>query len=132
LTSPGLEAAPSGTDFWGTTAAQMQSGVTVSGNNITGTLKYISSGQIVTDWGEGHFLGIKFTADDWSDYTSVKVGLSPSQGSGLVELLTDDEKIGMFKITSGTQRLEVVATDGTNTNTQFYDLTGLVLEGAGT
>ena len=108
----------------------MQSGVTVSGNSISGTLNYISTGQIVTDWGAGNFLGLKFTAEDWGDYTSVKVGLSPSQGTGLVELINDPDKMGMFKITSTDQMLEILATDGTNTSRQFFDLRGLTLKGA--
>ena len=30
--------------------------VTVTGNKITGTLKYLSTGTIASDWGAGYFL----------------------------------------------------------------------------
>ena len=132
MTGPGVEAAPSGTDFWGTSASDIQSGVSISGNTVNGTLKYRSSGQIVTDWGAGYFIGIKLTAEDWEDYTSVKVGIVPTQGTGLVEILTDPDKIALLKVTSLDQRIEILATDGTNTSRQFYDLSGITLQGAGT
>ena len=124
-------AAPDGnTDFWGTKASDLQTGVTVSGNNITGTLKYLSSGQLVTDWGEGNFLAIAFSASNWSAYTSVKVGLENSAGSGLAELINDPDKMGVFKVSNkDMQRLMVVLTDSTGaTNTVYYNLDGLTCE----
>lgn len=111
--------------MWGTLVSDMQTSVVVANRAITGTLHYISEGQIVSDWGEGHFLALKFSNIDPSA-TSVRVGLSPSQGSGLVEL--DEDLNGMFKITATTQKLVVVTTDGTNTKTDKYDLSNLVLE----
>jgi len=63
--------------------------------------------------------------------TSVKVGLDPSQSSGLVEIINDPDKNGVFKITNkDTQVFKVVTTDGTQTNTQTFDLSGLTLETA--
>ena len=79
--------------------------------------------------GDGHFLALKFTADDWTDYTSVKVGLNPSQGTGLVEIIEDPDKNAVFKITDNqSQWIEIVWTDGTNEGYMTYDLKGLVLE----
>lgn len=106
----------------------MQSDVLVSGKKITGTLTKLTSGQLVTDWGEGYFLALKF--DDFSEgltYADVKVGLSPSQGSGLVTL--DSDKNGVFKITDkNVQRLVVQqAKTGVGRLTEYYDLTGLTL-----
>lgn len=124
-------AAPDGnTDFWGTKASDLQTGVTVSGNNITGTLKYLSSGQLVTDWGAGNFLAIAFSASNWSAYTSVKVGLENSAGSGLVELINDPDKMDVFKVSNkDMQRLMVVLTNSTGaTNTIYYNLDGLTCE----
>ena len=110
--------------------SSLQSDVTVSGNAITGTLKYLSGSNAITNvWGAGNFLPITFDADDWSKYTSVKVGLDPSAGSGLVELIghLDDLK-STFKITDkNMQKLVIVATDGNATNTKVYDLSGLTL-----
>lgn len=59
------------------------------------------------------------------------VGLDPSQGTGLVEIISDPDKNGVFKISDkDTQVFKVVVTDGTNTTTKTYDLTGLTLETA--
>ena len=115
-------------DFWGTTASQIQSGITVTGKAITGTLTKLTSGQLVTDWGEGYFLGVKF--DDFSSgltYSNVKVGLTPSVSSGYVTL--DSDKDGVFKITDkNAQKLTVIQTDASGrSRTQYFDLSGLTL-----
>ena len=109
----------------------MQTGVTVANGAIKGTLKFVEGG--VADSGplagDGNFLAIKFTSSDWDQYTSVKVGPHPSQGTGLVELINDPDKDGVFKITNkDTQNLQVVVSDGTITSTTSYDLSGLVCE----
>lgn len=104
--------------------------MSVSGGKITGTSKYLSTGQLVTDWGAGNFLALKFTNID-SDATSVKVGLEPSEGSGLVEIINDPDKDGVFKITDkDTQKFVVVQSDGLYTKKQTFDLSELTLEGA--
>jgi len=107
----------------------MQSDVAVSGNSITGTLTKLTSGQLVTDWGEGYFLALKFS--DFADgltYEDVKVGLSPSQGSGLVTL--DSDKNGVFKITNKDVQKFVVRQEkeGVGRRTDYYDLSGLTLD----
>lgn len=106
----------------------MQSSVSVSGNAITGTLTKLTSGQLVTDWGEGYFLALKF--DDFSEgltYADVKVGLAPTEGAGMVTL--DSDKNGVFKITDkNTQKLAVLQSkDGVGQLIEFYDLSGLTL-----
>ena len=78
--------------------------------NITGTLKYLESGQLVTDWGEGNFLALKFTNNNPDKIKTIKVGLDPSQGSGLVPL--DEDMNGVFKITDkDTQKFVVESYD---------------------
>ena len=109
--------------------SEMQSNVTVSGDSIKGTLKWLDGDNAITQvWGEGNFLCLKFTADDWSDYTSVKVGLEPSAGSGLVEIKDDDTHDGVFKISNKKQKFVVVATNGIRTITKKYRLSGLTLQ----
>lgn len=104
--------------------------VTVNGSNITGTLKYVDSGELADYWGAGNFLALKFEDLD-EDATSVMVGLDPSEGSGLVEIINDPDKNGAFKITNkNTQRFKVVQTVGDRTLTQTFDLSGLTLETA--
>ena len=63
--------------------------------------------------------------------TSVKVGLDPSEGTGLVEILNDPDKNGVFKITNkATQNFKIVATDGIHTEIVTLDLAGLNCETA--
>lgn len=128
MTSATVAAADSGTDFWGTTASQMQSGVTVSGNAITGTLTKLTSGQLVTDWGEGYFIGLKFSNfTSGLTYKNVKVGLAPTQGAGLQTL--DDDCLAVFKITDKSVQKVMVKQekDGVGRLTELYDLSGLTL-----
>ena len=112
--------------------SSLQSGVTVSGDKITGTLKYMKADNGITSvWGKGNFLCLDFSAADWSAYSSVMVGLDDSQGSGLAELINDPGKNGLFKITNkDTQRLMVVTTsaDGKKKHVDYYDLSGLLCE----
>lgn len=107
----------------------MQSDVFVSGKSIKGTLKYLPNGITETGTlsGAGNFLALKFNADNWAGFTSVKVGLDPSIETGLVELINDPDKNGVFKISSNTQKFKVVATNGTATRTDTYDLSELTL-----
>lgn len=108
----------------------LQSGVVVSGDKVTGTLKYQGTSNPITDvWGNGYFVGLKFTANDWDDYTSVLVGLEPSAGSGLVEIKDDDTHDGVFKITNkNTQKFVVRATNSIETIEKKYSLANLVLQ----
>lgn len=90
-------------------------------------MKKLTSGALVDTWGEGYFVALKFSGFDPAA-TSVKVGLDPSYGSGLVEILTDPDKNGVFKITDkDTQKFKVVSTDGHNSTTQEFDLSELTL-----
>ena len=112
--------------YWGTTVACMQEDMAVSsdGGAITGTLKYLTSGQLVTDWGEGYFMAVGF--DDFSTgltYANVRVGLHNSAGSGLVTL--DGDKDAVLHITDPVnQKLMAVQTDPETgaSYTQYWDL----------
>lgn len=117
-------------EIFDTLVSDIQSDVEVSGNKITGTLKYLDDGPIVAGWGAGNFIALKFSNID-KDAKSVKVGLDPSEGSGLVEIINDPDKNGVFKITDkSAQVFKVVSTDLSNrTTTQVFDLSELeVLE----
>lgn len=115
--------------MFGTPVSEMQNGVEVDDTEITGTLKKLTEGSLVDTWGEGFFLALKFGNID-PRATSIKVGLDPSQGSGLVEILTDPDKNGAFKITDkDTQVFKVVSTNGNYTTTKTYSLAGLSMEG---
>lgn len=112
--------------YWGTNVSDMQTGLTVSGGKITGTLKYLDEGQLVTDWGEGYFMALKFTKNN-ANASSIKVGMKPSVSSGLVELDADMDAV--IKVTDkNVQLFEVLCSDGSVTFEQDYDLSDLTLE----
>lgn len=116
-------------NVFGVRTSDMQTGISITDNAITGTLKYMSASNAITDkWGAGNFLVLKFSGID-SRATSVKVGLDPSQESGLVEIINDPDKNGVFKITDkDTQKFKVVSTDGKQTATQTFELSGLTCQ----
>ena len=123
-----VTASPFSGTMYGVPSTDVQSGLAVSGKNITGTLLYVDSGTLATDWGAGNFMMLDFNATDWSDYTSVKVGLEPSQGTGLVEVINEapDERNGVFKVTNkNKQKFKIVATNGVTTEVMEYNLKGL-------
>ena len=113
-------------DYWGTGVSDIQSDVAVSGDNLTGTLKYYDDATkaLVHDWGEGYFLAVGF--DDFSTgltYANVKVGLHNSAGSGLVTL--DADKDAVVHITDPVnQKLMAVQTDPETGDscTQYWNL----------
>lgn len=114
--------------IFGYPMTDIQSDVTVNGGNITGTLKKLASGDLVDAWGEGYFLGMQLSNIS-ETATSVKIGMTPSEGSGLVEIMTDPDKNGVFKVTDkATQKFTVEMVDGGVTTTKYYGLTGLTLE----
>lgn len=133
LVNPVMMPEGSGATLFGTRVSDIQDNVHVGDNAITGTLIYLDdeNADLVKTWGEGYFVALKFTNID-SRATSVRVGLNPSQSSGLVEIIDDPDKNGVFKITDkDSQKFRIISSDGTNSVTTDYDLTGLVLrEGA--
>ena len=117
------------TKMFGTDVSDIQSNVEVGDSAITGTLKYLTSGSLVDTWGEGNFLCLKFSGDAFSDAKSIKVGLDPSAGSGLVEVKNDPDRNGAFFITNTSQVFVVEVTDADDVvKRRTYNLSGLVLE----
>lgn len=108
--------------------SDMQEGIVVGTDKITGTLKFVKGGIAPSGImaGDGYFLALKFSEVDASA-TSKKVGLIPSAGSGLVEL--DADMNAFMKISDkDAQIFEVLITDGTRQGVQKFDLSGLVLQ----
>lgn len=102
--------------------------VTVTGSKLTGTLKKLTGSNAITDlWGEGYFACLQFSNIP-EGATSVKVGLDPSEGSGLVEIINDPDLNGVFKITDKDEQVfKVVTTIDGEESTVTYDLSGLNL-----
>lgn len=128
-----VKAEPAGGSMFGVDVNDMQSDVTFGDGKVTGTLKYLSGSNAITDrWGEGYFLCYNMADSTWTGYTSVKVGVTPSVSSGLVEIINDPDKNGFVKVTDKAQQLfTVVSTNGTQTRTKAYSLKDLVFEEAG-
>lgn len=111
------------------TVKNLQSGISVSDNAITGTLKFIQGGlsPAGTLSGDGNFLALKFVNEGSS---KIEVGLVPSAGSGMVTL--EEDGIAVFKITGiyeGKQQvLKVVTTENGIQKTQTFDISELTLE----
>lgn len=113
--------------MFGVNVTDIQSGITVSGTNITGTLKSLTGSNAITDvWGEGNFIALDFSTN--SDFDDIKVGLDPSQGSGLVSL--DEDMSGIFKITNkDTQKFVIEGyKNSQKVYTKEYNLSGLTLQ----
>ena len=122
-----MEGVDGSLSLFNTLVSDMQDNIVVSDRAISGTLKKLTSGDLVDAWGEGYFVALQFLNID-SRATSIKVGLDPSQSSGLVEIIDDPDKNGAFKITDkDAQVFKVVTTDGTHTDTKTYSLAGLTL-----
>ena len=118
-----------GTTVLGKQVSDLQSDVSVGTSAITGTLiknAGWSSGPLE---GEGYFLALKFTATDWNAYDSVRVGLNTSEGTGLVDVLSDPDKNGVFKITNkATQKFVIEARKGATVVRKEWSLSGLTLQ----
>lgn len=92
-------------------------------------MKYVDTGALPDAWGAGNFIALDLSDNDFSGLTSVRIGLQPSYGNGLVEIINDPDKNGAFKITDAEkQKFVVMQSDGSITTVKKYDLSGLVLE----
>lgn len=113
----------------------LQSGLSVAPDALgvdtfSGTLKYYDdpTSAIGSVWGAGNFLVAK-VSDIPASATSVKIGLEPSYGTGLQEIINDPDKNALLKITNkDAQIVKIVTSNATTSTTKTYKLTGLVCE----
>lgn len=123
MTDPTLTPKSSGT-YWGTAVSDIQSNLSVSGGNITGTLKYYDDATkaLVQDWGEGYFIAVGFSNySSGLTYENCEVGITPTEGMGLVHLDSDQDAV--FKVTSPDQRIMAIQTDASgNKRATFWSL----------
>ena len=106
----------------------MQSGISISDDGkVTGTLMKLTSGQLVTDWGEGYFIAMKWSGIA-AGATSFKVGIQPTEGAGMIEAINDPDHNGVFKVTDkNRQDLVFITSNSGHTTRQTLDLSGLTL-----
>lgn len=135
LTSPKkLSLAPeSGSvEVFGKAVSDLQTSIAISDEGaITGTLKYVTGYTGYSQSPElqsGNFLALTLADNDFSEYTSVKVGLDPSEGSGLVEIRNDPDHNVVARIADATtQKFVIVASNYFGSVTQEYDLSDLTI-----
>ena len=103
----------------GETVRNMQTGVTVFGDKISGTLNYLAAVDNVHD--AGNFLALKFAIpSDASATYKIDSGSTTSVSSGNAGIA----------ITSGAKTLTVAVTRSTESLTKVFDLSGLTLKSA--
>ena len=116
------------------TPGDFQNGVAVTGNRISGELKFIEGGLSPAGplAGDGYFLALKWS-NPAAGVTSLKVGLVPSStGMEPVECIDDTDRNGVFKITPElNQVLKVIQSNADHQTTQTFDLRGLTFENTG-
>lgn len=104
----------------------IQHGIKVQGNDITGTIDFIQGGLADSGplAGDGFFIALAVSDIDASA-TSCKVGLEPSTETGLVEIIDDPDKWGVFKVLNRSQNFVVLTSDGTHSLKQTFDLSNV-------
>lgn len=113
--------------IWGHAISDLQTDVFAGNGKIVGTLKKVTTGALATDWGAGHFLALQFGGPVFDKATAIYVGMEPTVGSGLMNVLPDPDKNGIFKVTNKIQYFKIVVDYGSRQETYLYDLTGLTL-----
>ena len=113
--------------IWGHTISDLQTNVFAGNGKIVGTLSKVASGALATDWGAGHFLALQFDGPAFNKAVAIYVGLEPSVSSGLVDVLKDPDRNGIFKVTNKIQNFKIVIDYGKHTEEYLYDLSGLTL-----
>ena len=119
-------------DLLGKTVSDLESGITIGNDSISGTLNYVSdytgfSGNVAEQSGNYLALHIGVPEVSTDDYT-VQVRLIGGD-HGAVTL--DSDGIIIFRIKNVNQKVEIVASaDGQPTITKVYSLKDLVLEAA--
>lgn len=115
----------SDTDLFGKVVSDLQSNVSISGNNITGSLKYVNdytgfSGNIAEQ--SGNYLVIHANIPEIDDATITVTLTNPS--------VLDEDGIIVLRVTDNSpQTIQVVASkDGYASVRKVYNISDLVLE----
>lgn len=121
-----VEAEDGQTELFGKLVSDLQTGVVVGNDNITGTLKYVTgytgfSGD--PELQEGNFVALKVTAEEG---TTVKMKLDGGVGGWVT--LDSDMNIVIRVTDKDAQRVLVEATKGGVTVTDSFALSGMTVE----
>ena len=122
-----MEPENGGVNLFGKKVSDLQANVSVDGDEITGTLKHVTG-----------YTGFSSIASEQSgNYLALKIDTVPEDVETTVELiggtkgpvtLDEDKNIVLLIKNKDTQSVKVVSTDGDETVTKTFGLTGLTLE----
>lgn len=108
-------------DLFGKTVSDLQSGVSIDGNEISGTLKYVAdySSAFSGDEASGNYIVLHFSVPEVDDATITVKVTNP--------VTLDDDGIAVLRIRDkSTQTITVVSSKpGFKSVTKVYSLTGL-------
>ncbi len=113
-------------DLFGKSVTDLQTGVAVNGTAVTGTLKYVDdytgfSGTVSEQ--SGNYLVLQATVEEGTTVTAQVIGGDHGPST------LDSDGIIILRIRNTTQTVQFVASsDGADTNTQTFTLSGLTLE----
>lgn len=130
MTSLTVEPEDGGASLFGKTVNELQENIRVSGDKITGTLKYVTDYagfSSVSEDQAGHYLALKISDTPEGSSTTVEV-VGGTKGP---VTLDEDMNIVLRIRDKKTQKVKVVTTMDDDTNIKVFDLTGLTLEPAG-
>ena len=125
-----LTVAPIASDatVFGHTVSDLQTGLFVGRGQIVGTLKNVTTGALPAEWGAGNFMALQFGGEAFDKAQHIYVGMDPTAGFGLVDVIADPDKSGVFKVTNKIQNFVAVIDYGNGyTETLTFDLSGLTL-----
>ena len=104
--------------------ADMQNGIQIEDNAISGNLKYVTGGWDADTWPEGkdagNYLAVMIVADSDATTTVELIGGDAS------DVVMDDNK-AIFRITATTQKIKIASSIGTRTLRNIYTLNDLTL-----
>ena len=122
-----MEPENGGVNLFGKNVSDLQANVFVNGDEITGTLKHVTG-----------YTGFSSNESEQSgNYLALKIETVPDDVVTTVELvggtkgpvtLDEDKNIVLLIKNKDTQSVKVVSTDGGETVTKTFGLTGLTLE----
>ena len=116
---------PASVDLLGKHSTDLQTGVTITGTDITGTLKYVTgytgfSGDVSEQ--SGNYLALKLTTGITGASIKIKYG-------NKAEKTMDDDGLLVLRVASLTNKLRVRVVEGdTVYSVTTFDLSGLTLE----
>lgn len=108
----------------GKVASDLQSDVVITDNVISLKSKFIEGGLAESGplAGDGYFMALTWSAPA-SGVTTLKVGVIPTQGTGLVDALSDPDRTVVVKLDNTQhQRFVIYTSDDETSNTQTFDL----------